>query len=163
MGSVTSGIQMILVIGVVYLALTGNMEIANVVTGLLIGLGITLLIRPRRLSISWGRLPLALWSILRYLGVVFLDLVKSGIQVGGIIINPRLPIDPGIVNIDADCKSELATALSAHAVTLTPGELVVEMDDAGHLYVHCLDAGNSAQYAAEAQSLRHQLLSKIFE
>lgn len=163
MGAVTSAIQMTLVIGVIYLGLTGNLEIANLVTGLLIGAGISLLVRPKSLSIDWGRLPIALWSILRYLGVLLLDLIKSGIQVGGIILSPRLKIDPGIVNIEAGCKSELATALSAHALTLTPGELVVEMDDDGHLFVHCLDVNNSTKYAAEAQSLRRELLSKIFE
>lgn len=163
MGGVTSAIQMTLTVGVVYLALTGNLELANLATGLLIGAGISLLVRPQRLSIRWGRLPIALWSILRYLGVLFMDLIKSGIQVGGIILSPRPKIDPGIANIDASCKSELATALSAHAMTLTPGELVVEMDDDGHLFIHCLNVSNSAQYAAEAQSLRRELLSKIFE
>jgi multicomponent Na+:H+ antiporter subunit E len=53
--------------------------------------------------------------------------------------------------------------LSAHAITLTPGELVLGIDDQGVLYVHCLDVTQSAAYAAEAQQLRQELLSKIFE
>jgi multisubunit Na+/H+ antiporter MnhE subunit len=154
---------MTFVIGVIYLALTANLEPANLVAALLIGIAVSMLVRPQQLTIAWRRLPLALWSILRYLGILILDLVKSGIQVGGIILNPRLPIDPGIVVIDAGCQSELGTALSAHAMTLTPGELVVEMDDQGLLFVHCLDASKSAQYVAEAQDLRQDLLSKIFE
>jgi multicomponent Na+:H+ antiporter subunit E len=154
---------MTFVIGVIYLALTANLEPANLVAALLIGIAISVLVRPQQLTIAWRRLPLALWSILRYLGILILDLVKSGIQVGRIILNPRLPIDPGIVVIDAGCQSELGTALSAHAMTLTPGELVVEMDDQGLLFVHCLDASKSAQYVAEAQDLRQDLLSKIFE
>lgn len=159
----TSAVQMTFVIGVIYLALTANLEPANLVAALLIGIAISVLVRPQQLTIAWRRLPLALWSILRYLGILILDLVKSGIQVGRIILNPRLPIDPGIVVIDAGCQSELGTALSAHAMTLTPGELVVEMDDQGLLFVHCLDASKSAQYVAEAQDLRQDLLSKIFE
>lgn len=163
MGALTSALQMTLVIGVLYLMLTANLELSNVVAGLLIGAGVSSLLQPRQLSIDWRKLPLALWSILRYLGVLIMDLVKSGIQVGRIILSPQLPIDPGIVAIDTGCESELATALSAHAMTLTPGELVVEMDDQGLLYVHCLEASKSTQYAAEAQSLRRELLSKIFE
>lgn len=159
----TSAIQMTLLIAVIYLALTANLELSNLVAAVLIGMAISWLIRPRQLIIAWQRLPLALWSLLRYLGILMLDLVKSGIQVGGIILHPRLPIDPGIVMIDANSQSELGTALSAHALTLTPGELVVEMDDQGLLFVHCLDAGKSAQYVAEAQELRQELLSKIFE
>lgn len=163
MRSRNSAIQMTLLIAVIYLALTANLEPSNLVAAFLIGIAISSLIRPSQLTIAWQRLPLALWSLLRYLGILILDLVKSGIQVGGIILNPRLPIDPGIVMIDAGCQSELGTALSAHALTLTPGELVVEMDNQGLLFVHCLDASNSAQYVAEAQELRQELLSKIFE
>jgi len=78
-------------------------------------------------------------------------------------LNRRLSIDPGIVVIDAGCESELNLALTAHNLTLTPGELVVEMDDQGDLFVHCLDAGQSETYAQEARQLRRKLLSKIFE
>lgn len=159
----TSAIQMTLLIAVIYLGLTANLELSNLVAAVLIGMAISWLIRPRQLTIAWQRLPLAIWSLLRYLGILVLDLVMSGIQVGGIILHPRLPIDPGIVMIDTGCQSELGTALSAHALTLTPGEMVVEMDDQGRLFVHCLDASNSAQYVADAQELRQELLSKIFE
>lgn len=65
--------------------------------------------------------------------------------------------------IDAGCQSEAGTALSAHALTLTPGEMVVEMDDEGHLYTHCLDVKETIKVAIEAQELRQELLSKIFE
>jgi multicomponent Na+:H+ antiporter subunit E len=157
-----SALQMILIIFVIYLALTGNGEPANLVAGLVIGIGISLLIRPKNLSIAWRTLPLALWSFLRYLAILVLDLAQSGFQVGRILLNPRLPINPGISTIDTDCQTELSSALSAHAITLTPGELVVEMDDRGKLYVHCLNVEQTAQYAAKAQQMRQDLLSKIF-
>ena len=82
--------------------------------------------------------------------------------VARIVLDPKLPIQPGIVAIHSGCKSELATALSAHAISITPGELVLGIDDKGVLYTHCLDATHAAQYATEAQALRRNLLSKIF-
>lgn len=163
MGTLNSSVQMAILILVIYLMLTGNPEPANVVAGLIIGAGISLLVRPKALSFDWKRLPLALWSLLRYLGVLFVDMIQSAIQVARMLLNPDLPIKPGIVAIDAGCHSELGTALSAHAITLTPGEMVLGMDDQGTLYVHCLDASQSAVYIAEAQKLRQELLSKIFE
>lgn len=147
----------------IYLALTGNPEPANIVAGLVIGSGISLLVRPKALSFGWKRLPVALWALLRYLGVMLVDMLQSAIQVARLLINPDLPIKPGVIAIDADCQSELGAALSAHAITLTPSELVLGMDDQGTLYVHCLDASQSAVYIAEAQKLRQELLSKIFE
>lgn len=163
MSTWNSPVQMTILIALIYLALTTNLEPANIVVGVLIGGLISLLVRPKQLSIGWNRLPQALWSILRYLGVLLVDMIQSAIQVARLLIHPDLPIKPGIVAIDAGCQSELGTALSAHAITLTPGEMVVGMDDQGLLYVHCLDASQSAAYAAEAQELRQELLSKIFE
>lgn len=156
-------VQMSLIIFVIYLALTDNIEPSNLVIGLLIGAMISLLIRPKNLSITWRRLPEALWAFLRYLGILMLDLAQSGYQVGRILLSPNLPINPGISTIDTDCQTELSSALSAHSITLTPGELVVEMDDQGMLYVHCLNVEKTAQYAAMAQQMRRDLLSKIFQ
>ena len=163
MRSWNSAVQMAILILLIYLALTANLELANLVVGALIGAGISLLVRPTQLSFDWKRLPFILWSILRYVGILLIDMIKSAVQVTRLLLNPDLPIKPGVVAIDAGCQSELGTALSAHAITLTPGELVLAMDDQGILYVHCLDASQSANYAAEAQELRQELLSKIFE
>ncbi len=163
MKSRNSIIQMTLLLWWAYLAITANLEPANLIAGLGAGFLISLLIRPQNLELSWRRLPQALWAALQYLFILFWDMLKSGITVGRLILTPGLPIDPGIVVIDAGCQSELSTALSAHAMTLTPGELVVEMTDQGQLFTHCLEAGKSAEYVAEAQKLRKDLLSKIFD
>lgn len=158
-----SALQMAILILLIYLMLTNNLEPANIVTGALIGAGISLLVRPKALSFAWKRLPYTLWSIVRYLGVLLMDMIKSAIQVARMLLNPDLPIKPGIVAINPGCQSELSTALSAHAISLTPGELVLGMDDQGELYVHCLDVNQLEAYDTEARQLRQNLLSKIFE
>jgi multicomponent Na+:H+ antiporter subunit E len=89
-------------------------------------------------------------------------LVTSGIQVARLVIDPKLPIQPGIVAIPSRAKTELGEALSAHAISLTPGELVVEIGDDGILYTHCLDASHAAEYLEDAQKMRKDLLDKIF-
>jgi len=156
-------VQMAFLLWIVYLALTANLESVNLIFGILISLGISFLIQPQRLSIAWERTPLAIVSGFRYLGVLIMDMIKSGIQVGKIILTPGLPINPGIIEINAGCQSELNTALTAHNLTLTPGEIVLEMDDQGILFVHCLDTRQSEQYITEIKKLRKELLSNIFE
>jgi multicomponent Na+:H+ antiporter subunit E len=98
----------------------------------------------------------------KYAVILAGDLIKSGIQVARIVLNPALPIKPGIVAIPTGCESELGTALSAHAISLTPGELVIEMDEQGVMYTSCLDVTTSEKQVAEAQRLRENLLKKIF-
>jgi multicomponent Na+:H+ antiporter subunit E len=159
----SSYIQKSLILAIFYLLLTGNLELANLVVGVLIGMATSLLTPSRALYIPWRRLPEAIWAGLRYLVVIIVDLIVSGIQVGKIVLSPRLQIDPGLVEIEAGCKSELNSALTAHAISLTPGELVVEMDDDGTLYAHALNMEQSAQASADAIRIRRQLLDKIFE
>ena len=100
---------------------------------------------------------------MKYLAILAYDLIKSGIVVARLVLTPKMHLRQGIVAITAECDSELSTALSAHAITLTPGELVVEMDDEGVMYTHFLDVTEADKYMAEAQELRKDLLEKIFQ
>jgi multicomponent Na+:H+ antiporter subunit E len=146
----------------VYLALTSNLEVSNLVLGLLIAVGLTRLLQPPRGALELRRLPAALVALGRYLFVVATDAIKSGLVAARLVLDPALPVQPGIIAIPADCQSELATALSAHAITLAPGEMVVETGEGGVMYVHALDATRAAEYVEEAQDLRRELLRKIF-
>ena len=146
----------------IYLALTSNLAWNNLLVGLLVGAGLSWLLRPSLKPFNWRRLPGALLAIGRYLLVLLVDLITSGMQVARIVLDPKLPIKPGVVAIPSGCESDLATALSAHAISLTPGVLVVEIDDDGVMYTHCLDASRAAEYVAEAQQMRRDLLQKIF-
>ncbi len=145
-----------------YLVLSGNYEPRNLVAGLVIAFAVTALLRPRTRKIQVRRIPGALFALARYLFLLAYDLVTSGWQVARIVLDPRLPISPGVIAIPTDCRSELSLALSAHAVSVAPGELVIEIDDEGVMYTHVLDATRKSAYVQEAQQVRENLLRKIF-
>jgi multisubunit Na+/H+ antiporter MnhE subunit len=155
-------IWMIVGLWLVYLALTSNLEPGNLVLGLLIAAGLTALLRPPRGTFELRKLPAALLALGRYLLVVVVDAIKSGLVAARLVLDPALPVKPGIIAIPSGCDSELATALSAHAITLAPGEMVVEIGEGGVMYTHTLDVTHAAEYVAEAQQLRRELLRKIF-
>lgn len=146
----------------VYLELSSNFEFSNLIAGLLISVGITILIRPRRYSTNWRRLPLTILALLRYVGILIKDLIACGIRVARIVLDPALPIKPGVVAVPLHCQSELDAALSAHAITLSPGEMVMEMDEKGLMYTIFLDDTNAEQYVIDAQKMHRDVLSKIF-
>ena len=156
-------IWMIVGLWLVYLALTANLELGNLVLGLLVAMGATLLLRPPRGRFELRRLPTAFAALVRYVLIVFVDAIRSGLVAARLVLDPALPVQPGIIAIPSDCNSELATALSAHAITLAPGEMVVEIGKDGTLYTHALDATRAAEYVEEAQALRRELLRKIFQ
>lgn len=153
---------MIVGLCLIYLALTANLELSNLVLGLLIATGLTLLLQPPRGTIKLRDLPVALLALSRYIFVIAIDVAKSGVATARIVLDPALPVKPGIIAIPSGCCSELATALSAHAITLAPGEMVVEIGEDGTMYTHALDATHAAEYVVEAQRLRRDLLQKIF-
>ena len=157
-------IQIAIPLFLVYLVLSGNATIPNLVVGALVALGVSTLLPGRKdAGLDWKRSPAFVWAMVRYIFVVLWDVIKGGITTARIVLSPKMPLKTGIIAIPSGSKSELGTALSAHAITLSPGELVVEMDDEGVMYTHCLDVDKSEMYVAEAQALRRNLLSDMFE
>jgi multicomponent Na+:H+ antiporter subunit E len=60
-----------------------------------------------------------------------------------------------------ETHSASIAALSAHAITITPGELVVDFDGAKVMYVHCLDTEATSKTADPAQAARLKLLRRV--
>ncbi len=147
---------------ILYLLLTGNTQVSNLVVGLLVAGGVGLLVRPINREFPWSRFPGAVVASLQYAFILLWDLALSGFRVGRIILFNQ-PINPGIIAIPSGCKSELGTALSAHAITVTPGEMVVEINEDGVMYTHCLDVNKASDYVQRAQDIRLRLLQRIFD
>ena len=65
-------------------------------------------------------------------------MIKANIDVARRVINPSLPINPGIVAIKTNLKSDQAKLFLANSITLTPGTLTVDIVD-DTLYIHWID------------------------
>lgn len=152
---------MIVGLWLVYLALTSNPELSNLVVGLLIALGLTALLHPDPYRVRPQRIPGALWAGLRYLAVVGKDVFLGGLQVARLVLDPALPIHPAIIAIPSGTESELATALSSHAISLSPGAMVIEIGEHGVMYTHTLDVNMPDEAYFEIQRQRRDLLAKM--
>ncbi len=156
-------IRLALVAGLTYLALTVNLALSNIIVAVLVGAGVAWIMKPKPQTFSLSKLPQSLIAIARYLVFLSGDIIKCGITVARILVDPTLPIRPGIIAVKSGMQTELGTALSAHAITITPGEQVLEIGDDGTMYTHCLDAVSSGAGADAAQANRKEMLEKIFE
>jgi multicomponent Na+:H+ antiporter subunit E len=154
---------MMALLWILYLALTASLELGNLVLGALVAAVVAALLRPVRQPTGLQPLPGALWALAKYVIIMLWELIVSGLQVAHIVLSPSLPIKPGIIAIPSGSDSELATALSAHSITVTPGELVVEISDDGVMYTHVLDVTISEAARLNAQEQRRGLLSKILK
>lgn len=150
-----------------YLALTGNLAPSNWLLAVIFGAAATVLARPphgKRYKLAqWPRvMGRKLWWVGRYGVALIIDIIKCGITVAQMIIDPKLPIRPGLIMVSSGSPNETITAISGHGITVTPGEQVIEFGDHGEMFVHCLDEVSSAASAEAAQAKRRAMLEKVF-
>lgn len=145
----------------VYLALSASVSPSNLVLGLLVSVAVSALVSPPPWRAGPRRLLASAWGAFVYVALLVIDVIKCGINVAIVILRPSLPIHPGVVAIPSASSSDAVRAVSAHGITITPGEMVVEIGDDGTLYTHCLDAPASGATAAAAQADRARRLETI--
>lgn len=87
--------------------------------------------------------PVRLAKLLVYVLPVFLwELLKANWDVAKRALNPKLPVNPGIVKVPVDLKEEYAQSMLANSITLTPGTITMNtVEEEGQLYyyIHWID------------------------
>jgi multicomponent Na+:H+ antiporter subunit E len=56
------------------------------------------------------------------------------------VLNPKLPISPGLVIMRNELKKDLSRVLYANSITLTPGTITVDLEGDLHI-VHAFTRG----------------------
>jgi multicomponent Na+:H+ antiporter subunit E len=72
-----------------------------------------------------------------YLPWLAYQVVISNFHVAYLVLHPKLPIDPTLVEFDTSLVSERAQVMLAQSITLTPGTVTVDASD-GKFLIHCL-------------------------
>lgn len=107
-------------------------------------------------------------SRLFYLAVYVLvlipySIVQSNLDMARRLLYPKPDVLPGIVRVELGPVSEATAALVAHALTMTPGETVIDYSDDGEtLYVHLVDVAEAAEREASFWRLYHRVLEQVF-
>jgi len=78
-----------------------------------------------------------LYSIL-FLFTFIAELVKANLDVALRVVSPKLPINPGVVEVKTGLKSKIARVVLANSITLTPGTFTLETKD-DSLFIHWID------------------------
>jgi len=102
--------------------------------------------------------------LLIYLPYFLYYCIKANIDVMLRVINPNMPIRPGIVKVRTTLKSEMAKTFLANSITLTPGTLTIDIDGQD-FYVHWIniDTDDVTRRTAEICGRFEPLLRRIFE
>ena len=82
----------------------------------------------------YKRMPL----LFRYLYCLVKEIIIANIVVCRMIWTRKEQVEPALVRVHTDLKSETARVMLANSITLTPGTITVSMTE-NELLVHCLD------------------------
>ena len=78
--------------------------------------------------------------VLRFIGYLpwlFYQIVLANLHVAKMVLHPKMPIDPRIIEFRTKLKSELAVTTMGTSITLTPGTITADVSD-GKFCVHAL-------------------------
>ncbi len=126
-----------------WLMLVNSLAPDTLLIGALVSLIIALLYRDGLSFFTEFRwTPKAIVAGVAYYAYFFRQLVRSNLRLAAIVVDPALPIEPGILKVRTGLESRMGRLMLANSITLTPGTLTVEVDGEW-LYVHCVTLGET--------------------
>jgi multicomponent Na+:H+ antiporter subunit E len=128
-------------LAVVWVALWGDLTVANVVSGLIVATIVCLVFPLPPLQLQLHVRPLRLgWLLLRFVG----DVVVASAEVAWKTVHFHRQPRNAVIEVDLRTRSDFVLTVVAEMVSLVPGSLVVEARRSTYtLFLHVLDARNA--------------------
>jgi multicomponent Na+:H+ antiporter subunit E len=124
---------------IMWIFLTWSLKLQDIMAGVVVALFVTILTRKLFLD-DFLKIfsPLRFVLALLYIPYLVYYIFIANLDVAYRVLNPSLPINPGIVKVKTCLKNELARTILANSITLTPGTLTIEVDNE-YFYVHWIN------------------------
>jgi multicomponent K+:H+ antiporter subunit E len=146
---------------VLWLLLANGLSVAQVALGAVLAVVLPYLTRafwPPRPSTCR---PLRL---LRFTGVVLADIVRASVSVSRMVLGPPGVLRPAFVEVPLDLRDDLAIAVLASTISLTPGTVSATLSpDRRTLLVHGLDVADDRAMVAEIKRRYEAPIREILE
>ena len=115
-----------------WLILSGHYDFLHILYGVIsVGLVVALNLKLRQVPLvenePAGMASIRIPRLLGYLPWLLLQIIQSGIYVVGIILNPRMPIQPEILRFRSRQPGVMAKVILGNSITLTPGTLTLDI------------------------------------
>ncbi len=132
-------IQIFVLSYLTWLALNWSVHADVLITGAIISILIAVLLCSQCKVLQEVRLsPKSFAYAFGFVGVFWMELIKSNLDVARRVLTPSLPINPGIVEVKTRLTTDIGKMLLANAITLTPGTLTVDVTD-DRMFIHWID------------------------
>lgn len=138
-----------LLLALIWVVLTGDLSGINLFAGMVIGY-IVLGLMQRQIPMLRGytsRLP----RLIRFIFFFFKELIMANMRVAFDIITPVWHMQPGVIALPLEARTEMEITMVANIISLTPGTLSLDVsDDRRVLFIH-------AMFLDDEQSVREDL------
>ena len=135
-------------LALIWMLVTGQFTPANLLVGFVVGY-ITLFLVRRVIGPSayFGKV----WQVLSFLIFFLRELIEANVRVAIDVLTPGPRMQPRVMSVPLDARSDLEITLLANLVSLTPGTLSLDISsDRRTLYIH-------AMYALDEEAVRRQI------
>lgn len=150
-----------------FMAFSGQLSWQGFVVGYPLSVGVLWLGQAYNLNFKAGRAFTQVVYLLWYAVRLMADIFISSIQVARMVLSPNIDaqIAPAVVVVSSqdDTQNDIITAMSAHGITITPGQMVIDIEQADGqtlLHVHNLNAAFAGDLEKE-QAARLRLIRKV--
>ena len=121
----------------VWLVLSANTQMANIVVGIVISFSIALLYTKLFAKEDKFEIINPFWFFV-YLLVLAKNLITSNLQIAKRVLSKDMKLAPQIVEVKTELKSDWKKLLLANSITLTPGTLTLDIKD-DYLEIHTIE------------------------
>lgn len=150
-------------IAIVWVAITGKTSLDSIGLGYIIGLFVIWLMERMDIRFTGVKSIDRVVALVIYVLTILWTSFVSSVHVARMVLRPKIELKTGVIRLNTGdlSESQMLTALSAHGINMTPGEMVIEIADGGDLYVHCIDLEESRPVIEQEQEKRLKLLRRI--
>jgi multisubunit Na+/H+ antiporter MnhE subunit len=151
----------------VFMAFSGQVTWQGFIVGYLLSVGVLWLGAAYNLNFKPRRAATQVVYLLWYMTKLMIDIFISSIQVARMVLSPNInaQINPAVVVIESqdESQNEIITAMMSHAITITPGQMVMDIEEKDGktlLHVHNLNMDFAGDLEKE-QTERLRLIRKV--
>jgi multisubunit Na+/H+ antiporter MnhE subunit len=151
----------------VFMAFSGQLSWQGFVVGYPLSIAALWLGQAYNLNFKPQRVFSQVIALIVYSTRLAVDIFLSSIQVARIVLSPNLDEQLNtavkVIGSQDDTNNEIITAMSSHGITITPGQMVIdieEQDGKTLLHVHNLNAEFAGELETE-QTGRLHLIRKV--
>lgn len=149
-----------LLLALAWMGFNADFSLGGFTAGFVLGHGVLWLGRPLYPSQRYFRV---FWGSLGYFFWLLKEIVTSSLKVAASVLGFGDKVQPAVIAIPLDARTDLEITLLACSITLTPGTLTLDVSpDRKHLYVHAMFGGDAAALCADTKdSMERRILEVL--